>query len=356
MDNLPWVSAERARQRVVESLQIADQHTVGSFARVARILGRAFPDAVTGFSLATSEGLQFAGSQRTPASEDDDRALRSFCTHALQQPDLVIVPDTRQDKRFMDHPLVRGDNGIRSYVGIPVRAPNGHRVGVLCAVSRSADGSGLDHREALTDLRAVLENEITIRAVSKVDPLTGLPNRRGFDEALDIQWRLAQRTGQKLVLMMIDVDHFKAYNDFYGHPAGDRALQQVAIALESQAQRAGDLIARYGGEEFIALMMVNDAHGARTCAENMRAAVERLAIRHEGCERGELSLSLGAALSRSPGDLQSGAAAFTRRADQALYLAKRQGRARVVLQYLDGSPIAELLPATAPAEPALARA
>lgn len=336
METLPWVSAERARQRVVESLQIADQQTVASFARVARILARTFPGTRTGFVLATSEGLQFSAGA-------EDRALRSFCNHAIQQSELLVVPDSHHDKRFMDHPLVRGERGVRFYAGLPVRAPNGHRVGALCAIGPTPDSSGSDHQDALLDLRAVLENEITVRAISKVDPLTGLPNRRGFEEAADLQWRLAQRTDQQLVLLMMDIDHFKAYNDHYGHPEGDRALQQVAMTLESQAQRAGDLVARYGGEEFVALMMVRDGRGARTCAENMCEAVERLALRHEGSEHGRVSLSVGAAFARSPADLKSGLAAFVRRADQALYQAKRQGRARAVAQFVDGTPIPEPL-------------
>ena len=104
-----------------------------------------------------------------------------------------------------------------------------------------------------------------LRAISVVDPLTGVANRRRLDDALEREWRRARRRGNAMSLLMLDVDHFKLFNDSYGHPAGDRCLQQIALALVAACQRPGDMPARYGGEEFALLLPETARDGAGTC-------------------------------------------------------------------------------------------
>ncbi|MEH3147776.1 MAG: sensor domain-containing diguanylate cyclase [Methylobacterium frigidaeris] len=172
--------------------------------------------------------------------------------------------------------------------------------------------------------------EAQLQAMATTDGLTGLANRRSFDAALEREWRRAARAGSSVALLLVDIDHFKAFNDAYGHPEGDACLSAVAGALAGVARRAGDLAARYGGEEFAVLLPGVTAAEARTVAEDARAAVMRLDRPHaHGPSGGRVSISVGAA-SAAPGS-EDGSALLVAAADAALYRAKREGRDRVAL-------------------------
>jgi diguanylate cyclase (GGDEF)-like protein len=160
-----------------------------------------------------------------------------------------------------------------------------------------------------------------------IDALTGVGNRRAFDQTLEREWHRANRDGESVALLLIDVDHFKKMNDGFGHQRGDECLVAVARALERALPRVVDFIARYGGEEFACILPATDDNGAVKVAEQLRAAVETLRIEHPGSEHGILTVSLGATACRAA----SGAALPTlvRTADRALYEAKRKGRNRV---------------------------
>lgn len=165
---------------------------------------------------------------------------------------------------------------------------------------------------------------------ARLDGLTGIPNRRHFDELFDKEARRALRDGQPLSVLMIDIDHFKPFNDNYGHGAGDLCLQRVARALTGALLRPADQAFRYGGEEFVALLPGTDATGAADVAEQLRAAVEALAIPHEHASTAALvTLSLGVATLDPGQETASDAQGLLKRADEALYEAKKAGRNRV---------------------------
>lgn len=187
---------------------------------------------------------------------------------------------------------------------------------------QQAHAAELEQRvdERTRQLAEVLD-ELTLH-----DALTGLKNRKFFDEQLQQWWRHAQRWQSPLALLMIDIDHFKAVNDRYGHPAGDAALQQVARLLADSLQRPGDEAVRYGGEEFAVLLPSTDAEGAAQLAERLRATVAGQAFDLAG-HRLPLTVSIGVAHIDSGDPLPP--AGLIARADQALYLAKRNGRNRV---------------------------
>ncbi|OYU00655.1 MAG: diguanylate cyclase response regulator [Burkholderiales bacterium PBB1] len=169
-----------------------------------------------------------------------------------------------------------------------------------------------------------------LRRAALVDGLTGVANRRRFDEQLQSECERALRNGEPLSLLMIDVDHFKRYNDRYGHPAGDLCLQEVATAVQGLVRRPADQVARYGGEEFAMLLPQTDLTGASHLAERVVAAVEALCIPHEGSPpRRVVTVSVGvASASRMPAANHTAlsAEALIRAADQALYAAKAAGR------------------------------
>jgi diguanylate cyclase (GGDEF)-like protein len=172
------------------------------------------------------------------------------------------------------------------------------------------------------------EANLKLQRISQLDGLTGIANRRYFDEYLNKEWRRALRGAQMLALIMTDVDHFKAYNDCYGHQAGDDCLRKMARALSAEVRRPADLLARYGGEELVAVLPDTSLEGALLIAENMRLAVEALAIPHAKSPTvSHVTLSLGvAAVVPTPATLPK---LLIEAADKALYQAKAEGRNRV---------------------------
>lgn len=173
------------------------------------------------------------------------------------------------------------------------------------------------------------------------DGLTGLSNRRAFDNFLDTAWRHSMRQGHPVALLLIDVDNFKAYNDTYGHPMGDSCLQRVAQVLKEHARRSLDLVARYGGEEFVVVLPDTGSQHAAKLAQRISQAVRALQIPSEAGVDGIVTVSLGvAALTPRRG---IGPDVLVEQADSALYRAKRNGRDTVeVADGTDGDALAEV--------------
>jgi len=182
--------------------------------------------------------------------------------------------------------------------------------------------------EAETAARVMKAQEDELKRLATTDSLTGLPNRRAFDDVLDREWRLARRTRLPLAMIMVDVDHFKKYNDCYGHPTGDECLKTIARLLRSNTKRPGDFVARYGGEEFVVLLPDTGSEGAIQAAELLCNAVRTSAIEHRNSPLTDfVTASFGVATVLP----QRGAtaASLVAAADEALYEAKNSGRNRV---------------------------
>ena len=169
-------------------------------------------------------------------------------------------------------------------------------------------------------------NNRSLDRLSRTDQLTGAKNRRGFEQALRDGWRLAKAQRQPLSMLIVDIDHFKAYNDHYGHPAGDACLSRVGALIRGALRDEDSVFARYGGEEFAIVLPGIDATMALTVAERVRKAVFAARIAHAASTLGRVSLSIGAA-SLMPTPPHSAQRLVTQ-ADQALYQAKHEGRNR----------------------------
>jgi two-component system chemotaxis response regulator CheY len=170
---------------------------------------------------------------------------------------------------------------------------------------------------------------------ARTDALTQLGNRLRLHEDLDVVHARAARHQRPYSVALFDLDHFKSYNDSYGHPEGDRALQQVAAVLAADI-RTADAAYRYGGEEFLVLLADERLPEAFVIAERLRQTIESVALTHRAGESGVLTISAGVA-SFDPGQASRSAAEIVERADQALYLAKQDGRNRVVAATTDGA-------------------
>ncbi|MBI6851219.1 diguanylate cyclase [Pseudomonas cichorii] len=180
----------------------------------------------------------------------------------------------------------------------------------------------------ITHLTLKLQSDL-LRRSAFTDGLTGVSNRRKFDEMLEQCWRQSERNGTPLSLIMIDVDYFKLYNDRYGHQAGDHCLKSIAQSLAGLIRRPFDLLARYGGEEFVCILPYTGISGAVSVAASMKDAVDALEMEHKGSDINQkVTISLGA--SSTIATTLSTPDTFLSEADKNLYLAKKYGRHQVV--------------------------
>ncbi len=216
-----------------------------------------------------------------------------------------------------------GEEQVRMYDGrwLLVRSTPMRAGGTVVIVS---DISGLKLAES--NLMDVAEQ---MRVLSITDALTGLHNRRDFDDGLALYLERVRRDGGELSVVLIDIDRFKAYNDTYGHPAGDACLRRVAGCIRDSAMRPADMAARLGGEEFAVLLPATDLAGAEKVADDIRQAVEAMQLPHSGAEHGYLTISAGVASVGRDGHIETGLE-LMEAADHALYAAKAGGRNQVV--------------------------
>lgn len=314
---------EARRLAALEKLDRFSPDADEGMTRVVRLAAQITGLSWAGFSLVgqheqwfkTSHGVPYARSPRATA----------FCAYAIASSRPLVVVDAARDPRFRDSPVVAGPPGVRFYAGAAVRDLEGHAVGTLCVLDTTARRLSARRVAGLEDLAVLLERELWLKALTVLDPLTGLYNRRFLDDYAGREWRRARREHAPVSVLMFDLDQFGAYNSECGHDAGDHALRAVAHTLRAAMHRGGDIVARYGGEEFVAVLPRTDAAGAHAVAERVRAAVEALDIAHPASARGGcLTLSAGVATMVS-GDLDT-LAAILSRADAALFAAKAAGR------------------------------
>jgi len=179
--------------------------------------------------------------------------------------------------------------------------------------------------ESQRDLAAA---NLELKKISSLDGLTGVPNRRKFDERLRLEWNRTMRQSSSLSLIMLDIDYFKMFNDTYGHQSGDECLKKVASALAESLCRDTDLVARYGGEEFAIILPGTGIEGAEKVAEKIRCSVEKLSIPHRGSDVADfvtVSLGVSTMIPGRKNEIENVILA----ADKALYKAKARGRNRV---------------------------
>ncbi len=172
-----------------------------------------------------------------------------------------------------------------------------------------------------------------LQALSNTDELTQIPNRRSFNDRYQSEWNRVLRLPEnirRIAIIMFDIDHFKEYNDYYGHPEGDKCLQQVAQAIDQSLTRASDYVARYGGEEFIALVVNEDKEHLKQLAEKIQRNIAKLGIEHsKSTVASTVTLSIGIAVEVPQRGYNKDK--LIERADEALYQAKQNGRNRFVI-------------------------
>ncbi len=250
----------------------------------------------------------------------------SFCTHAIQQTEAYIISDAAQHPLFKDNPLVTGEPNIRAYLGIPLKTPDGYNIGSLCGIDTKPRDFQPHEVDIMKSFAKLVIDELELRMLASSDSLTGSMTRRAWNEAAEMEIKRAVRYGSDLSIAILDIDRFKAVNDTYGHPAGDKVIQLLAD-LCIKEKRDSDVFGRLGGEEFAFVLPETSGAWAKSFIGRVREKFSQSAIQIDSDATINCTLSAGVAELASLEQL----AEIVARADRCLYEAKEAGRNRVVL-------------------------
>jgi len=240
----------------------------------------------------------------------------------------VIVLSSKEDPKLKAHGFATGANDYM------VKLPDKLELVARVRYHSSAHISRLQRDQAFMFLRQsqreLAEANVQLQKLAALDGLTGIANRRRFDETIQLEWQRGQRDKQPLTLLLCDVDFFKRYNDSFGHQAGDLCLKKVAAVLTEHLKRPADLAARYGGEEFAIVLPETELEGAMVVAEACRRHLEALAIENPNAETELSSVTMSIGVASVVPSPKSSLEELIAQADRALYAAKRAGRNRVL--------------------------
>lgn len=349
---IPRNEAERLKS--LQNLHILDTPSEAAYDDLTRLAAYVCDAPMATITL-VDEDRQWFKSRIGITAQETPRSV-SFCAHAIAQNELFVVPDATKDARFSGSPLVLDDPNIRFYAGMPIVSPEGFHVGTMCVLDKKPRelteekqvalrvlarqvAAQFQMRRQLLELKEarakqtkteqrlresqtrLKEANALLQEMVTTDALTGVKNRRAFDEGLQQAWKMSARTKSPLSLLMVDVDHFKRVNDTLGHEAGDDVLRLVAQTLQFMT-RSTDMVARYGGEEFVVVLPGTEAEAAVSFAEQLRLNIANLSWRGHA-----LTVSIGVDCSQGNGKTECQLVA---RADAALYRAKNSGRNQVL--------------------------
>lgn len=253
-------------------------------------------------------------------------AENSFSRLVIEADRPLEVTDASTDVRFKDNDQVCGPQHVRFYTGYPIHAANGIAVGALCVLDQEPRQFTPQQMEQFDGLRILVEETLRLRSQSLMDPLTGLYNRRYLKLSLAQEWQRAGRQQLPLSILMIDVDHFKDFNDTYGHSAGDTCLLQISELMHGEIHRPTDVLARFGGEEFVILLPETDFSGMELVAANILKTVRSAKIPHRKSPSGHLTVSIGGATIKPDALSRVNPDGLLKAADRCLYGAKATGR------------------------------
>ncbi len=327
---------EEERLAALNSLGIICSPAEERFDRITRLAQTIFKVPIALVSLVSEKCQWFKSAQGLTASETSREI--SFCGHSILSNDTLVIEDTLLNPDFADNPLVTGEPYIRFYAGHPLKY-EGRNLGTLCIIDRFPRKLSLKDLEILVSLAAWVENELRLSALSEaqvqllrelsearrdalVDSLTKVWNRKAIDVLLSREFANAKCRRQQVVLMFLDIDHYKNVNDKDGHVVGDIALKEVAQRIRSSL-RNFDFLARYGGDEFIVF--------AADCSADRGIHIGNLIlsrVRSEPITDGEIGFSLSLTIGQISTEAREGLeiSQLIELADKALYKAKAMGR------------------------------
>ncbi len=314
---------EEGRLRSLNRLDVLDTAMEEPFERIVDLVRQVLSVPMSAVSLVDRHRQWFKARRGLDCSETARDV--SFCSHAIAAPGPFIVDDALRDPRFSSNPLVLSDPFIRSYAGVPLTMPDGYSVGTLCAIDTRPRSFSATEIGMLANFAAIVVSELQLREIADTDALTGALSRRAWMDRARQELSRSHRYGRPVCVAILDLDHFKAINDRFGHPEGDRVIQSLARVCRTEL-RASDLFGRLGGEEFGVFLPETEGAEALTVLDRVRATFAGVGPDREP-RTAAATVSIGLAdQEAAPSDLDALIAA----ADQALYDAKRAGRNTVV--------------------------
>ena len=335
---------EKERLAALKQLNLLDTPLEERFERITRIASRSLNVPIAAVSLIDESRQWFKSIQGLSASETprDDLA---FCTRAILEEEPLLVPDTTQDKRFANNPLVTNKPFIRFYAGYPLSLSKDIRVGTLCVMDHVSRELSSEDLEILHDLAKMVESELVAVALSEVqisliqelgelervamlDSMTRLWNRLGIHTLLHREWEYAVRKNSTVAIVMVDFDNFKPINDTYGHLVGDEVLQGCSRLILSSL-RSSDVVGRWGGDEFLMILPGADQEQASMILKRIQEAItQEPLITSSGAIK--ISISMGGVIVM-PSEQQEPIEYWIGKADDELMKVKRSGKGQFQL-------------------------
>lgn len=309
---------EPGRIKALERLNILDTPKEKPFEKIVNLVEQVLQVPICAVTLVDEDRQWFKASRGLDLCETP-RDI-SFCSHAIQDPEPLLIRDTLDDARFVDNPFVAGEPHVRSYAGVPLETSDGYLVGTLCALDTKTREFPTQEIDILKSFAKVVVDELELRKIASTDLLTNALSRRAWVELAEAEVKRSIRYNRPLSLAVLDIDHFKLVNDSYGHPAGDIVIKELAKIAQNSI-RETDLFGRFGGEEFVLLLSETSMSGALMIAERVRSLFSNLVIDELGGAR--TTLSVGLTQFRGANDNLD---EMINRADTALYEAKQSGR------------------------------
>ena len=325
---------ETARLAALVRYDVLDSPAEASFDRITALVRAALGVPMAAVSLVDRDRQWFKSHPGIDAAETPRNI--AFCDHTIRAGAPLIVADARIDPRFHDNPLVVGTPHIGSYAGVPLTSRDGFHVGTLCALGHAARHYSATDVDILTSLAGIIVDELELRHIARYDHLTGTLARRAFLAEAACAITRRDRYDRPAVLVLFDLDHFKAVNDRAGHAGGDDVLRSV-IACCTKMLRTTDQLGRIGGEEFAILLPELDAPSALAAANRFRAAIAAL----DPVAGSRITASFGVAPLTA--DLRTTDAWFAA-ADAALFAAKHAGRNCCRLSPAGAAALADAVP------------
>jgi diguanylate cyclase (GGDEF)-like protein len=315
---------EYGRQQALDRLQVRGPAKEKPFERIVDLVKTTLNVPICAVSLIDHDRQWFRAS-RGLGVDQTPRSV-AFCDHAIRVDEPFIVEDASLDQRFADNPLVLSEPFIRSYLGIPLKMPDGYMVGSLCVIDQRPRVFLPGEIDILKSFAALVTGELELRTIAAVDGLTNALSRTAWVSQVEAEIDRCTRHGSSLSIVMLDLDHFKRVNDDFGHDVGDLVLIKTTAAM-SEVLRKHDLCGRLGGEEFAVCLMNASAEAGMALAERLRIQIGNLQFPEQAGL--SCSASFGVATLKPGENLNQ----LLKRADEALYEAKKQGRNQVQLAY-----------------------
>ncbi|MCE6949901.1 sensor domain-containing diguanylate cyclase [Cereibacter sphaeroides] len=322
----PRMPAEKELQRIaaLRQYQILDTLPDKEFDMITQTVKHVFDVPMVAISFVDTHRQWFKSEIGMGVCETDRAG--SFCTHTIEGPDPMAIPDALEDPHFRSSPLVSGPPRIRAYLGAPLASPEGCNLGAICVMDHVPRQFSRRDRDVLAHFANLIMERLELRRAVAEDVLTGACTRRAFEERFAAAMRQHQRSGSDLTLALFDIDDFKAFNDSYGHPAGDRVLRSVGRCTRSTIRRS-DIFGRVGGDEFAIVLPDTSLAEAEELLRRLRKRFAAIRLAEAPDVVVTASFGLAGAL-----DPEVSPRSLMKITDKALYAAKASGKNAICLQ------------------------